>query len=310
MLADEARHVMAGYLTQRTRNRPHVTLKMAVSADGRIGRRGSGQVAVTGPVARAQVHLLRARSHAILVGVGTVLADDPELTCRLPGLEDRSPIRIVLDSDLRTPVGSRLVRSARRVPLLLATTRPLGDAARSPLEAAGAGFIAAVAADGGIALPELLDDLAARGIHALMVEGGAEVARSFLAEDLVDRIALYTGRASMGEGGVDGSVHERRRAGRLCAEAHDGVWRRHCTKNSREAPDVHRNHHRRRHPRRRHAARPGAAAEDRDRLRSGDDRDRRFDRLLRSVPDGHRQVRPAKATAAGSRWRHGKRRCG
>ena len=202
VLADEARHVMAGYLTQRMRNRPHVTLKMAVSADGRIGRRGCGQVAVTGPVARAQVHLLRARSHAVLVGVGTVLADDPELTCRLPGLEDRSPVRIVLDSDLRTPVDSKLARTAHRVPLLLATTRPLGDAARSPLEAAGAGFIAAVAADGGIALPELIEDLAARGIQALMVEGGAAVAGSFLAEDLVDRIALYTGKASIGEGGI------------------------------------------------------------------------------------------------------------
>ncbi len=203
VLAGEARHAMAGYLTQRVRNRPHVTLKLAVSADGRIGRKGSGQVAVTGAVARAQVHLLRARSHAILVGIGTVLADDPELTCRLPGLEDRSPIRIVLDRELRTPAGSRLVLSARQVPLLLATTRPLGDAARSPLEGAGAGFIAAVADDRGIALPELLDDLAARGIYSLMVEGGAAVARSFLAEGLVDRIALYTGTAEIGAGGID-----------------------------------------------------------------------------------------------------------
>lgn len=203
VLADDARRAMAGYLTQRMRNRPHVTLKMAVSADGRIGRRGGGQAAVTGAVARAQVHLLRARSHAILVGIGTVLADDPELTCRLAGLEDRSPARIVLDSGLRTPVGSKLVRSARRVPLLLATTRPLDHAARSPLEQAGAGFIAAVAADGGIALPELLDDLAARGINGLMVEGGASVARSFLAEGLVDRIALYTGSGEIGEDGIE-----------------------------------------------------------------------------------------------------------
>ena len=203
VLAAEAGRAMAGYLTERMKNRPHVTLKLAVSADGHVGRRGGGQVMVTGPVARAQVHLLRARSHAILVGIGTVLSDNPELTCRLPGLENRSPTRIVLDTDLRTPIGSSLIRSAHRVPLLLATTRPLGDSGRSPLEAAGAGIVAAVAADGGIALPELLDDLAARGIQTLLVEGGAAVARSFLAEDLVDRIALYTGGGTIGDGGID-----------------------------------------------------------------------------------------------------------
>lgn len=203
LLAEEAARAMAGYMTQRMRNRPHVTLKLAISADGKIGRIAQGQVAITGPAARAQAHLLRARSHAVLVGIGTVLADDPELTCRLPGLEARSPVRIVLDRELRTPIASRLVRGARKVPLWLATTKSLDDAARSRLEEAGADFIAAVAANGGgIALPELLEDLAARGIQSLMVEGGAAVARAFLGEGLVDRIALYTGPAAIGADGV------------------------------------------------------------------------------------------------------------
>ncbi|HET7412051.1 MAG TPA: bifunctional diaminohydroxyphosphoribosylaminopyrimidine deaminase/5-amino-6-(5-phosphoribosylamino)uracil reductase RibD [Pararhizobium sp.] len=202
VLAEEAARAMAGYMTQRVKNRPHVTLKLAVSSDGMIGRAGQGQVAITGATARAQVHLLRARSHAILVGTATVLADDPELTCRLPGLENRSPIRIVLDRELRMPVGSKLVRTARQVPLWLATTRELDDAARRPLEEAGAEFVAAVAADGSVALPELLEDMAARGIQSLMVEGGATVAQSFLAEGLVDRIALYTGPAAVGPDGI------------------------------------------------------------------------------------------------------------
>ena len=206
VLEQEARRAMAGYLMQRMRNRPHVTLKLAVSVDGFIGREGAGQVAITGAVSRAQVHLMRARTHAILVGIGTVLADDPELTCRLSGLEDRSPSRIVLDPDLRTPLGSKLLKTARDTPVLLATTRPLADAGRSPVEEAGGQFLAAVPADGGIALPELLDDLAARGINSLMVEGGARVARSFLDERLVDRLALYTSTREIGAGGVPAPV--------------------------------------------------------------------------------------------------------
>ncbi|TPW31866.1 bifunctional diaminohydroxyphosphoribosylaminopyrimidine deaminase/5-amino-6-(5-phosphoribosylamino)uracil reductase RibD [Pararhizobium mangrovi] len=198
VLAEDAAHAMADYLTQRVHHRPHVTLKLAVSADGAIGRRTGGQVAVTGALVRAQVHLLRARSHAVLVGIGTVLADDPELTCRIEGLKDRSPIRVVLDRRLRTPPSSKLVRDAGRVPLWLASTRPAEDPARRVLAAAGVRFPAVVGSNDAIALPELLEDFAAAGIQAVMVEGGAETARSFLAEDLVDRIALYTGAKNIG----------------------------------------------------------------------------------------------------------------
>jgi diaminohydroxyphosphoribosylaminopyrimidine deaminase/5-amino-6-(5-phosphoribosylamino)uracil reductase len=93
-----------------SKKRCQVTLKLAVSADGMIGR-GAGQVPITGDVARAQSHVLRAEHDAILVGIGTALADDPELTCRLPGLGERSPMRIVLDSHARLPLTSRLVQS-------------------------------------------------------------------------------------------------------------------------------------------------------------------------------------------------------
>jgi diaminohydroxyphosphoribosylaminopyrimidine deaminase/5-amino-6-(5-phosphoribosylamino)uracil reductase len=137
VLEAEGREALAAYLARQTKKRPYVTLKLAVSADGMLGRLGTGQVAITGPVSRGQVHVLRAETDAILVGIGTALADDPELTCRLPGLETRSPVRIVLDPRLELPATSKLVRTAREVPVILVTTKgaehpPSGLPAISP----------------------------------------------------------------------------------------------------------------------------------------------------------------------------------
>ncbi|MGO7731839.1 bifunctional diaminohydroxyphosphoribosylaminopyrimidine deaminase/5-amino-6-(5-phosphoribosylamino)uracil reductase RibD [Rhizobium johnstonii] len=119
VLEAEGRHSLAAYLTRQTKNRPYVTLKLAVSADGMIGREGEGQVAITGPLARAQVQALRAETDAILVGIGTAIADDPLLTVRSPGLESQSPIRIVLDPFLALPLTSKLVETARQVPVIV-----------------------------------------------------------------------------------------------------------------------------------------------------------------------------------------------
>ncbi len=202
VLAEKAAELMEGYLIRSCSRRPQVTLKLAVSADGMIGRAGEGQVAITGAEARRQVHLMRAESDAILVGVGTAVADDPLLDCRLPGLEDRSPIRIVLDPDLRIPVSSRLVESAGRTPLLLAAQGSADRAKRAELAAQGAGFLAVERVDGAVALPELLEDLAAQGISTLLVEGGAATVRSFLDEGLVDRIVLFEGEMVIGTGGI------------------------------------------------------------------------------------------------------------
>jgi diaminohydroxyphosphoribosylaminopyrimidine deaminase/5-amino-6-(5-phosphoribosylamino)uracil reductase len=202
VLAAEAAELMAGYLIRSVRKRPEVILKLAVSADGMIGRKGEGQVAITGPLARAQAHALRAESDAILVGIGTALADDPELTCRLPGLEARSPVRIVLDAQARLPLRSKLVRTARKVPVLVAAEASADAGRRASLWAKGVEFLAVETVDGRIALPEMLEDLAQRGITTLMVEGGAQTARHFLGEGLVDRIALFSGAVTVGEGGI------------------------------------------------------------------------------------------------------------
>lgn len=212
ILADLAAADLAGYLTRRMKNRVHVTLKLAVSANGMIGCRNAGQVAITGEISRGQVHVLRALSDVIMVGSGTALADDPELTCRLPGLENRSPIRLVLDRALKLSPASRLASTALDVPLLIATAARQDDPARKPLAALGAQFMAAeevaaeeVATDmvgGRLALPELMEDLAARGHSTVLAEGGAELALSLLSEDLVDRIVLFTGAESIHGDGV------------------------------------------------------------------------------------------------------------
>ena len=198
VLAAEAAREMAGYLNRSLRKRPQVILKLAVSADGLLGRKGAGQVAITGPVARAQSHLLRAEANAILVGAGTALADDPLLTCRLPGLENRSPVRIVLDPGARLPAGSRLAASARETPLWVATLASAPRDRATALEAAGCELLAGEDDGGRIALPELLDDLAARGIMSLLVEGGAQVARSFLDQGLVDRLIVFASPRPLG----------------------------------------------------------------------------------------------------------------
>lgn len=207
VMEEEGRYALSAYLMRQTRGRPEVTLKLAVSADGMIGRKGAGQLAITGPLARAQVHALRAEMDAILVGIGTARADDPELTCRAQGLEARSPLRIVLDRRFDLPVTSRLVQTAREVPVLIASlpdplAHPAGGATRhierrQALTAEGVEILEPES------LPMLLAALAARGISSLLVEGGAGIARSFLEAGLVDRILLFTGAGTVGEGGIE-----------------------------------------------------------------------------------------------------------
>lgn len=190
---EEGDEELAGYLSRSFRKRPEVTLKLALSVDGYVGCVGRGQIAITGAVSIAQVHMRRAQTDAIMIGVGTVIADDPVLNCRLPGLQDRSPVRVILDSDLRMPLTSKLVRSARQVPLWIAANNTADPEKRAQLIEAGCRILATECEEDKIALPELLDDLAAQGIATVMVEGGAVVAQAFLAQGLVDRLMIFDG---------------------------------------------------------------------------------------------------------------------
>jgi diaminohydroxyphosphoribosylaminopyrimidine deaminase/5-amino-6-(5-phosphoribosylamino)uracil reductase len=229
LLEEEGRAALAAYLARQTKKRPHVTLKLAVSSDGMIGRPGAGQVAITGPVSRGQVQVLRAETDAILVGIGTALADDPELTCRLPGLDNRSPVRIVLDPRLELPLTSKLARTAFDVPVIVVAERS-DDARDEPLHARRAALesmgVEVLACDPK-KLDLLLPALATRGISSLLVEGGARTASAFIKAELVDRILLFTGAIAIGKEGVASPlVSERMPEGfTLRATAHYGADR-------------------------------------------------------------------------------------
>ena len=200
----EAAHDHAGHFRRVRDQRPHVILKLAVSSDDKIGAAGRKPVAISGEAAKARVHLLRAQCDAILVGIGTVLADDPLLTCRLPGMEPQSPVRVVLDRSLRIPGTSRLVHSARETPLWVMTSNLAEAAAAMKLGAAGAQVIrvATAATPPGLDLGGVLRALSEKGITRLLVEGGARVASSFVAAGFVDEIWLLRGAEPVGADGV------------------------------------------------------------------------------------------------------------
>jgi diaminohydroxyphosphoribosylaminopyrimidine deaminase/5-amino-6-(5-phosphoribosylamino)uracil reductase len=200
--AAEAAHDHAGHLRRIRDRRPQVILKLAVSADDRIGAAGPKPLAISGEAARARVHLLRAQCDAILVGIGTVLADDPLLTCRLPGMEARSPVRVVLDRSLRIPGASRVVHSARETPLWVMTSNVAEAPAAMKLGAAGAQVIRVAAAPRGLDLSAVLHALADKGITRLLVEGGSRVASSLVAAGLADEVWLLRGPDPVGAGGV------------------------------------------------------------------------------------------------------------
>jgi len=203
VLAAEAARAHAGHVRRVRDGRPHIRLKLAVSADGFVGRAGEGQVAISGEIARRYGHTLRATTDGILVGIGTALADDPLLTCRLPGLEGRSPVRIVLDTHARLPVASALAQSAQRVPLWLVAGGTADPHRLAALEAAGVTVIAVPAdPDGHVSPLSALVAVAERGLTTVLVEGGPRIASAFLDADLVDELVVIEAGTTVGAGGV------------------------------------------------------------------------------------------------------------
>lgn len=201
----EAREINRGFFQKVTEERPMVTLKLATSADGKTATHGGQSRWITGEGARARGHYLRATHDAIMVGSATAIVDDPELTCRLPGLEGQSPVRIVADGRLRLPLTSKLVRDAGKVPLWILTL-PGGDAARrNAFTDCGAElFDIAPGADGLMDMKTAMRRLAERGVTRLLVEGGARLAASLLAAHLVDRVEWFRAPRIIGGDGYSG----------------------------------------------------------------------------------------------------------
>ncbi len=195
VLEREVKEQLAGFFLRQTQNRPLVTLKVAQSLDGKTATASGESQWITGPAARRFGHLLRAEHDAILVGSGTVLADDPELTCRIAGLEQWSPIAIVLDSRLRTPPAAKRARAGT-----LIFTVAEGSKA---LTATGAEIVRVPpGAQGRVDIAALLTELSVRGITRLLVEGGATVAASFLDAGFADRLEIFTAPIVLGAAGL------------------------------------------------------------------------------------------------------------
>ena len=192
LFEQEARHLNAGFLMRVTKGRPLITLKTATTLDGRVATAKGQSKWITGAPARAFAHGLRAENDAIMIGIGTALADQPSLTCRLPGMEDRSPVRIVADSTLRLPVESPLVETAGDVPTWVVTVKSADQDKRQALEAKGIEVIEVAAGnDGRPDLIAVVMELGGRGLTRLLVESGGDLAAALIKHDLADRLAWF-----------------------------------------------------------------------------------------------------------------------
>ncbi len=205
LLREEAEAVNAGYLMRQRDGRPMVTLKLATTLDGRIATHAGESRWITGEAARARGHMMRARQDAIMVGIGTALADNPSLTCRLPGLEDCSPVRIVVDARLHLSLTSNLVATAARSPTWLVTV-PGGDADRlRAFEDCGVKIIEVrVAADGYPDPAAMFQALGGEGLTRVLVEGGGHLAACLMRADLIDRLRWFRASGVMGGDGIPG----------------------------------------------------------------------------------------------------------
>ncbi|WP_074311234.1 bifunctional diaminohydroxyphosphoribosylaminopyrimidine deaminase/5-amino-6-(5-phosphoribosylamino)uracil reductase RibD [Singulisphaera sp. GP187] len=194
--AAAAEHLNAPYLKRLSTGRPYVTAKWAMTLDGKTATASGDSRWISGPRSRALVHEVRGRMDAIVVGIGTALADDPELTARPPG--PRVPARVVLDGAGRLPTTSRLTRTAREVPVLVALTERATPERREALAALGCEVIL-FPGEGPVPILPLLDELGRRGMTNLLVEGGGRILGAFLDAGQVDAVDVFI--APLIEGG-------------------------------------------------------------------------------------------------------------
>jgi diaminohydroxyphosphoribosylaminopyrimidine deaminase/5-amino-6-(5-phosphoribosylamino)uracil reductase len=203
----EAEEINAGFFMRIASGRPIVTLKTATSLDGRIATHSGDSRWISSEDSRAGVHHLRAEHDAVLVGANTALNDDPLLTCRLPGLEDRRPVRVVVDSRLRLPLTHKLVASAREIPVWLVCAPGNDHDRRDAFTQAGVQVIeVAQDGDGSLDIRLALQALGQHGLTRILVEGGGHVAAALLRANLVDRLVWYHAPLVLGGDGLPAVV--------------------------------------------------------------------------------------------------------
>ncbi|MCP5382177.1 MAG: bifunctional diaminohydroxyphosphoribosylaminopyrimidine deaminase/5-amino-6-(5-phosphoribosylamino)uracil reductase RibD [Kordiimonadaceae bacterium] len=203
LLQEEANYINQGFFQKIKENRPLITVKIASTKDGKIAKTEGEQYWVTGPLSRKRGHLYRATHDAIMVGIGTVISDDPMLDCRIKGLEYRSPIRVVLDSHLRIKPNCKLCSSAKEIPLLIMTT--VSDLKKyAELEKLGAKiFCIEKDEKGRVNIGQVMKVLSGEGITRILSEGGGKLNASLIKASLVDRLLWFKSKDSIGETGVD-----------------------------------------------------------------------------------------------------------
>lgn len=207
MLEAEAREMIAGFQCRVEKGRPLVTMKIAATLDGRTATHTGESQWITGETARARGHLLRAQSDAIMIGSGTAMVDDPLLTCRLPGLEDRSPVRVVVDSRLSLTLTGKLVASAREIPLWLLTRTGNPPERLAAFGECGVEVIEiGPGPDETVDLNQALRELGDRGLTRMLVEAGGHLAAALLRQDLVDRLAWFRAPMLIGGDGLPAAV--------------------------------------------------------------------------------------------------------
>ncbi len=199
----QAERLNSGFLKRVLKGQPLVVLKLATSLDGRIATHSGHSQWITGPLARRRAHLLRSRADAILVGSGTAVFDNPRLDVRLPGFEDRRPLRVVVDGRLRLPLTHDLVARAQEAPTLLLTLDGNPAARLGAYRDAGVEVIEVEPdSDGHVSLAATLSLLGERGVTRLLVEGGGHLAASLLRGGLVDRLAWFQAPLIIGGDGI------------------------------------------------------------------------------------------------------------
>jgi diaminohydroxyphosphoribosylaminopyrimidine deaminase / 5-amino-6-(5-phosphoribosylamino)uracil reductase len=194
----EAREINRGFFSVVEKKRPYIALKIATSSDGKIAYADGKSQWITGESARAYAHLLRAQHDTIVTGIGTVLADNPRLTCRLSDLEEKSPVRVIFDSELKIPADSHLIKTAREIPTWVMTAADTNKI----LEKSGVKLFKVKSGASGLDIHDALRLLVEQGITRVMVEAGNKLNTAFLQNGLVDRIYWFRAPAVIGDKGL------------------------------------------------------------------------------------------------------------
>ncbi|MCZ2159028.1 bifunctional diaminohydroxyphosphoribosylaminopyrimidine deaminase/5-amino-6-(5-phosphoribosylamino)uracil reductase RibD [Bartonella sp. 220] len=204
ILAEEAFEALCTHWCIKKLQRCAVTLKMAISADNGVGKKGQGGIKISGMISHTYTHILRAQNNAILVGIGTILADDPQLNCRLPGMERRSPIRVILDADLCIPLDAKVIQTATKIPTWIICDKNLAKKSKkNALEQYGVSVYSVKMDDGCMQPLAILQLLYQRGINSVLLEGGVKTGEKFLNSGCVDHLICFYAPIILGENRIE-----------------------------------------------------------------------------------------------------------